>query len=125
MPSASSVSAACFIVAQSDWLPMMIATGLDGIVLPEKLRATRGLRKEAADYRNGPCAGKAKGGILDGTNKIRGSGSGRAHGTAGGGFPSGNRGAARRARARLHPHCRVGSARRRRSAARHLEPPRL
>jgi hypothetical protein len=32
--SASSVSAACFIVAQSDWLPMMIATGFDDIVLP-------------------------------------------------------------------------------------------
>jgi hypothetical protein len=43
---------------------MMIATGFDGIVLPEKLRARKGLRKEAADYRNGPCAGKAKGGIL-------------------------------------------------------------
>ncbi len=29
-PSASSVSAACRIVAQSDWLPMMMATGLGG-----------------------------------------------------------------------------------------------
>src|SRR6516162_3291974 len=28
MPSASSTSALCFIVAQSDWLPMMMATGL-------------------------------------------------------------------------------------------------
>src|SRR5271170_5262499 len=28
MPSVSSTSAACFIVAQSDWLPMMMATGL-------------------------------------------------------------------------------------------------
>ena len=33
--SASSVSAACFIVAQSDWLPMMIATGFEAIALPE------------------------------------------------------------------------------------------
>jgi hypothetical protein len=27
--------AACFIVVQSDWLPMMIATGFDAILLPE------------------------------------------------------------------------------------------
>jgi hypothetical protein len=26
--------AACFIVAQSDWLPMMIATGFEAIALP-------------------------------------------------------------------------------------------
>ena len=32
---ASSVLAACFIVDQSDWLPMMIATGFDAILLPE------------------------------------------------------------------------------------------
>src|SRR6266446_1822881 len=31
MPSASSVSAACFMVGQSDWLPMMIATGFPAI----------------------------------------------------------------------------------------------
>ena len=31
--------AACFIVAQSDWLPMMIATGFDAIALPESAKA--------------------------------------------------------------------------------------
>src|SRR6185312_1309628 len=36
--SALSVSAACFIVAQSDWLPMMIATGFAAISLPLALR---------------------------------------------------------------------------------------
>ena len=31
MPSSSSVLAACFMVCQSDWLPMMIATGFPAI----------------------------------------------------------------------------------------------
>src|SRR6185312_262982 len=55
---ASSVFAACFIVDQSDWLPMMIATGFDAILLPA-LRIF--LRKEAPDYRLRLPAGKAKG----------------------------------------------------------------
>ena len=41
-PSASSVSAACFIVAQSDWLPMMIATGFAGISPPNIRRPAEG-----------------------------------------------------------------------------------
>src|SRR5688572_24208572 len=35
MPSASRVSAACFMVAQSDWLPMMMAMGLAAISPPD------------------------------------------------------------------------------------------
>src|SRR5262249_35702261 len=36
MPSASSVSAVCFMVGQSDWLPMMIATGFPPIDPPKR-----------------------------------------------------------------------------------------
>jgi len=46
------------MVAQSDWLPMMIATGFDGIIAPVWARSAP--RKEARDYRNDPSAGKAK-----------------------------------------------------------------
>src|SRR5262245_2534028 len=53
MPSASRVSAACFIVGQSDWLPMMIATGFPAID-----PSTRPERK-AGDYREGRSGGKA------------------------------------------------------------------
>jgi hypothetical protein len=45
MPSASSVSAVCFMVGQSDWLPMMIATGfpaIDPSKRPKKKRAIIG-----------------------------------------------------------------------------------
>jgi hypothetical protein len=47
------VSAACFMVCQSDWLPMMIATGFPAIgpLGP----------KEARDYRGGPWGDKAAG----------------------------------------------------------------
>src|SRR5215471_19990687 len=53
MPSASSVSAACFMVGQSDWLPMMIATGFP-VIVPLASR-----RRKAGDYRDGPRGGKA------------------------------------------------------------------
>src|SRR5205807_5622815 len=53
MPSASRVSAACFMVGQSDWLPMMIATAfptIDPSKRPER---------KAGDYREGRWGGKA------------------------------------------------------------------
>src|SRR5215472_15429239 len=53
MPSASRVSAACFIVAQSDWLPIITATGFadTGMIL----NAAPMLRpRKGADYRNRP-----------------------------------------------------------------------
>src|SRR5258707_8003672 len=53
MPSASSVSAACFMVGQSDWLPMMIATGFP-VIDPLESAA-----RKAGDYRDGPWGGKA------------------------------------------------------------------
>src|SRR5262249_37567652 len=53
MPSASSVSAVCLMVGQSDGLPMMIATGFP-VIDPSKTPA-----KEAGDYRGGRRGGKA------------------------------------------------------------------
>src|SRR5256884_3152615 len=53
MPSASRVSAACFMVGQSDWLPMMIETAfptIDPSKRPER---------KAGDYREGRWGGKA------------------------------------------------------------------
>src|SRR6266480_6741157 len=58
MPSAVSVSAAWRSVVQSDWLPMMLATGF------APMRASAGSvrsAKEAANYRRGSLGGKAKG----------------------------------------------------------------
>ena len=66
-PSASSVSAACRIVAQSDWLPMMIATGFDAILLPEAAIACGRKRR---DYRLRLPAGKAKG-VFSGAQALR------------------------------------------------------
>jgi hypothetical protein len=43
----------CFMVGQSDWLPMMIATGFPAID-PSKRP-----QKEAGDYRDGRWGGKA------------------------------------------------------------------
>src|SRR6267154_3145074 len=53
MPSASRVSAACFIVAQSDWLPMITATGFadTGMILNA---APMFRPRKGADYRNRP-----------------------------------------------------------------------
>jgi hypothetical protein len=45
------VSAACRMVSQSDWLPMMMAT-VAGILLS-------GIQKEGPVYRVGPRVGKA------------------------------------------------------------------
>src|SRR6266511_4118150 len=53
MPSASRVSAACFMVGQSDWLPMMIATAFPAID-PSKRP-----ERKAGDYREGRWGGKA------------------------------------------------------------------
>src|SRR5687767_27112 len=53
MPSSVSVSAACFMVAQSDWLPMMMATGFPAMT-PRARKKTK-----AGDYRGGPRGGKA------------------------------------------------------------------
>src|SRR5882672_10594177 len=55
MPSSSSVSAACFMVAQSDWLPMMMATDFPAMKPLERRK------KEAADYRGGLWGGKNDG----------------------------------------------------------------
>src|SRR3954470_13300789 len=44
------------MVSQSDWLPMMIATGFAAIGPPNPARC----RKEAADYRCRLCSGKMK-----------------------------------------------------------------
>src|SRR6267143_2959399 len=53
MPSASRVSAACFIVAQSDWLPMMTAPGFADT--GKILNAAPMFRpRKGADYRNRP-----------------------------------------------------------------------
>src|SRR5579863_3694518 len=46
MPSESSVSAACLSVAQSDWLPMRMATGGVGSIMMDDVRRKR----MAADY---------------------------------------------------------------------------
>src|SRR2546430_17012772 len=53
MPSASRVSAACFMVGQSDWLPMMIATAFPTIDLSKRPEG------KAGDYREGRWGGKA------------------------------------------------------------------
>ena len=53
MPSASSVSAACFMVCQSDWLPMIMATDF------ASGRANKiPCAKEASDYTVPPKRGK-------------------------------------------------------------------
>src|SRR3954451_1086201 len=56
-PSVFSVSAACRMVSQSDWLPMIIATGV-GIAL-----ILSGIQKHRPDYRIGPRFGKAWRGV--------------------------------------------------------------
>src|SRR5215469_8837786 len=46
------------MVAQSDWLPMMIATGLAAIGAFAFWLGANGPEKEAGDYMNRPCGGK-------------------------------------------------------------------
>src|SRR5262247_1239275 len=55
-PSADNIAAAWRSVAQSDWLPMMIATGFAPIPASEH---AFGSAKEAAHYRCRPAACKA------------------------------------------------------------------
>src|ERR1700730_16293929 len=59
-PRAASVSAAWRMVSQSDWLPMMIATGA-GI-----RSILSGIKKHKADYKIGPRFGKAWQGVRNG-----------------------------------------------------------
>src|SRR5437879_12651722 len=58
MPSASRVSAAWRRVAQSDWLPITIATGFAAI---RAFQVGDLIQKEGADYKNHAPGSKAKG----------------------------------------------------------------
>src|SRR5450631_289188 len=60
IPRVFKVSAACRMVSQSDWLPMMMATGA-GIRL-----FLSGIQKHRPDYRVGPRFGKAWQGVRKG-----------------------------------------------------------
>src|SRR4051794_38039353 len=58
IPSAVRVSEACCIVCQSDWLPMIIATGWSlSPVIPFTQPARRGLLSEDTGARQSPLEG--------------------------------------------------------------------
>src|SRR5450755_4884778 len=56
MSSVSSTSAACFIVAQSDWLPMMMATGLAATNCSRKRPSGRKTKARIIDSGRAPAS---------------------------------------------------------------------